>query len=434
MLSGIPGTQTLVTVVMPSFNQGRFIEAAARSVLEQDYPALELLIVDGGSSDGTLPCLERLLGVFGNKLRWLSEDDSGPANAINKALRLARGEFVGWLNSDDLYAPGAVATAANYLSSHPEMVMVYGQAEHIDETGAWLAAYPTRSPPVSPDTFQDGCFICQPSVFLRREVFDTVGLLDESLATAFDFELWMRLFQEFPARIGFINQLLARSRLHADCITNSQRRLVALESIKILGKYFDYAKPHWLLTYVEELYTSYPHGSDSSALQANVQAALNEVESSLQERDFIQLKDLIARDARYQLALPGLYAAVYSDGWTPPRLLIRVRGTGQKRVLLHCDHQRPDFRPLRLEVRASWGDAFSLTVDKIGRFELAISVPEGYATTNYAIIVDSLDAFVPEQSDAESADGRPLVFKVLRIELIPGRCKPADRMEKNGCL
>ncbi|MCB1966544.1 MAG: glycosyltransferase [Candidatus Accumulibacter sp.] len=416
-MSSPANTAALVTVVMPSFNQGRFIEAAARSVLEQDYPALELLIVDGGSTDGTLPCLERLLGVFGNKLRWLSENDSGPANAINKALQLARGEFVGWLNSDDLYAPGAVATAAAYLTAHPQTVMVYGEAEHVDETGMRLAAYPTRRPPVAPETFQEGCFICQPSVFLRREVFDTVGLLDESLATAFDFELWIRLFHAFPERIAFIDHLLARSRLHADCITSSQRRLVAIENIRILGKHFDYAKPHWMLTYVEELYASYPHGSDSSALQANVQAALNEVESSLQERDFIQLKDLIARDARFQLALPGLFAGVYSDGWTPPQLLIRVRGTGAKRVLLHCDHCRPDHRPLRLAVRASWGDAFSLTVDKIGRFELAIPVPENYVETNYAIIVDSLDAFVPEHSDAESADERALVCKLLRVEL-----------------
>ncbi|MBK8384819.1 MAG: glycosyltransferase [Candidatus Accumulibacter sp.] len=140
-------TAARVTVVMPSFNQGRFIEAAVRSVLEQAYPGLELLIVDGGSSDGTLPCLERLLAVFGDKLRWLSEKDSGPANAINKALRLARGEFVGWLNSDDLYAPGAVATAAAYLTANPEMVMVYGEAEHVDETGTRLAAYQSRRPP-----------------------------------------------------------------------------------------------------------------------------------------------------------------------------------------------------------------------------------------------------------------------------------------------
>lgn len=423
-----------VTVVMPSFNQGRFIEAAVRSVLEQAYPGLELLIVDGGSSDGTLPCLERLLAVFGDKLRWLSEKDSGPANAINKALRLARGEFVGWLNSDDLYAPGAVATAAAYLTANPEMVMVYGEAEHVDETGTRLAAYPSRRPPVSPETFQEGCFICQPSVFLRREVFDTVGLLDEGLATAFDFELWMRLFQAFPGRIGFVDQLLACSRLHADCITNSQRRLVAMENIKILSKYFDYAKPHWLLTYVEELYASYPYGSDSSALQARVEAALTEVESYIEERDFIQLKDLIARDARFQLALPGLYAAAYSDGWTPPRLVIRVRGTGARCVLLHCDNKRPDSQAIRLEVRASWGDGFSLTVDGIGRFEIAVPVPANYAQTNYAIIVNSLDAFVPGHLDAGSADQRPLVFKLLRVELIPGSSTAVNETGKNGCL
>ena len=414
------GAADLVTVVMPSFNQGRFIEAAARSVLDQDYRHLELLIVDAGSTDGTLPCLERLLDTFGEKLRWLSESDTGPANAINKALRLARGEIVGWLNSDDLYAPGAVAAAASSLLTNPEAVMVYGEAEHVDETGRRLAAYPTRRPPVSPEDFQAGCFICQPSVFLRREVFDAVGLLDESLATAFDFELWMRLFRAFPERIGFIDQLMARSRLHADCITSRQRRLVAVENMQILAKHFDHATPHWLLTYVEELYASYPHGGDASALHANVQALLTEIELSLAERDFIRLKDVIGRDARYQLALPGLFASVYSDGWTPPRLIVRVRGTGEQGVLLHCAHQRPDSRPIGLQVRTSWGAAFSLTIEKIGGFEITVQIPDNYARSNYAIVVSSPDAFVPEHLDATSSDRRPLVFKLSRVELIAG--------------
>ena len=406
-----------VSVVMPSFNQNRFIEAAVRSILEQDYPSLELVIADGGSTDGTLQSLHGLLDIFGERLRWVSEKDSGPANAINKALGLAQGDIIGWLNSDDLYAPQAISRAFLYFSTNPDAVMVYGEGEHIDETGKYLERYPTLPPSSSAYAFQEGCFICQPTVFLRREVFETVGLLDESLATAFDFELWLRIFRKFPGRIGFLNQVLAYSRIHADTITSLQRRLVATENIKILGKYFGHAKPHWLLTYVEELYKIYPFGFDSADLQTQVRTVLNEAEEFLEERNVAQLKDILARDARFNLALPGLYASVYSDGWAPPSLEVRIRGNGQKSVLLHCDNCRPDLRPIRLEVSGSWGTGFSIVVEKPGYFEIAVPIPDHYVDTHYTITINSVDGFVPKHFDANSSDARQLVFKLSGIEL-----------------
>ena len=407
----------LVSVVMPSFNQSRFIEAAVRSVLEQNTPPLELVIADGGSTDGTLECLEDLSGIFGDKLRWVAEKDSGPANAINKALELARGNIIGWLNSDDLYAPRAISMAFFYLSTHPEAVMVYGEGEHIDETGKQLGRYPTLPPSVSTQAFQDGCFICQPTVFLRREVFAVVGLLDENLATAFDFELWLRVFRKFPGRIGFLNQVLAYSRIHADCITTRQRRLVATENIKILGNHFGHAKLHWLLTYVEELYINYPFGVEPSDLKTHVWTVLSEVETFLDERDVAQFKDVLARDARFKFALPGVFASVYSDGWAPQRLEIRIRGTGCKAVLLRCDNRRPDLRSIWLQINGSWGAGFAMVVNKPGYFEIAVPIPDNYAHTDSTITISSDNVFVPKQVDASSNDTRQLAFKLSDIEL-----------------
>ena len=406
-----------VSIVMPSFNQGQFIEAAVRSILEQKYPPLELIIADGGSTDGTLQCLEGLLGVFGDQLKWVSEQDSGPANAINKALRLAKGEVIGWLNSDDLYAPRAISSAFLYLSTHSEAVMVYGEGEHIDVTGKSLGRYPTLPPSVAIQAFQDGCFICQPTVFLRREVFESIGLLNESLATAFDFELWLRVFRKFPGRIGFLNEVLAYSRIHADCITSRERRLVAIENIKILGKYFGHAKPHWLLTYVEELYKNYPYHVEFSDLKTHVWKVLSEVESFLDERDVVQLKDTLIRDVRFKLGSHSVYASVYSDGWAPQCLEIRVRGTGQKLVMLHCDNNCPDLRLIRLNITGSWGAGFSMVVDKLGYFEIAVHIPENYTYINYNIRIKSVDGFVPSDFDTKSTDTRQLVFKLSGIDL-----------------
>jgi glycosyltransferase involved in cell wall biosynthesis len=407
-------TRSLVSVVMPSLNQARFVEAAVRSVLEQDYQALELVVVDGGSSDGTLQRLEALLGEFGARLRWISEKDSGPANAVNKALRLARGNIIGWLNSDDLYAPGAISKAVECFMAKPDMLMAYGEGEHVDSQGKSLGRYPTKPPSTPIQAFQDGCFICQPTVFLRREVFEALGYLDESLATAFDFELWVRIFKRFPDRIAFIEFVLAYSRLHPDSITSRQRRLVATEGINILGKYLGKAKPHWLLTYVEELYRYYPHVDEIQDLRAHVQSVLEDIRACLDERDIGWVKDTLARDARFRLALPDVFAAIYSDGWAPPDLVVRARGA-RNRIVLRCEHVRPDRRPIRLEIIGSWGGGFLVMVNQPGPFNIEVCIPADFANSNVSIVIRSDGFFVPGKMAAGSSDFRQLVFRILGI-------------------
>ncbi len=292
-----------ISVVMPSYNQGQFIEESIKSVLDQSYPNCELIIADGGSKDNTLASLSNLKSVYGNRLRWISEPDTGPANAINKAIKLATADVIGWLNSDDLYASRSLSTAYLYFKTHPKCVMFYGQGEHIDALGLSLGRYPTLPPPESDQAFQNGCFICQPTVFLRRSVFDCVGLLDESLATAFDFELWMRVFKAYPKQIGFMNQLLAYSRIHADCITSKQRRLVAIENIKILKKHYNRAEIHWLQTYVNELYQSLPEDYDPLTVKSQILEVLTQVEQDLNESDVSYFKRFLHQDARFNNVL-----------------------------------------------------------------------------------------------------------------------------------
>src|SRR6266404_5934316 len=121
-----------ISVLMPSLNQIDFVEIAVRSVLEQRNVSLELIIADGGSVDGTLGILEKLLIEFAPRIRWVSAGDAGPANAINKALQLSRGHIIGWLNADDIYAPNAISLAVRTLAADPSLMMVYGEAEHVD--------------------------------------------------------------------------------------------------------------------------------------------------------------------------------------------------------------------------------------------------------------------------------------------------------------
>ena len=251
----------LVSIVMPSFNQVQFIDESIASVLGQSYPRLELIVADGNSTDGTQAALARWQ-VTDRRVRWISEPDSGPADAINKALGRVRGTYVGWLNSDDLYTPGAVQRAVEKLTHANGYMMVYGQAEHIDEQGSFLEPYPTLAPSVGMHRFADGCFICQPTVFFRRSMPLLMGKLDASLKTSFDFDFWLRAFGAFPQRIGFVDAVQAKSRLHDACITQKMRRTVALEALSLLKKHLGQAPLHWMLTHFREARQSGQSGLD----------------------------------------------------------------------------------------------------------------------------------------------------------------------------
>ena len=124
----------LVSIVTPSYNHGRYIEETIQSVLNQDYPNLEYLVIDGGSSDNTVEILKKYEG----RLTWISEKDRGQADAINKGFRMANGEILAWLNSDDTYLPGAVQHSVRYLEAHSEVAMLYGEGYHIDAEGEFI--------------------------------------------------------------------------------------------------------------------------------------------------------------------------------------------------------------------------------------------------------------------------------------------------------
>jgi GT2 family glycosyltransferase len=231
----------LVSVVTPSLNQGRFIRETIESVLGQAYPALEYLVMDGGSSDETVGVLKE----YGNRLTWVSERDRGQASAINKGWHRARGSIVAYLNSDDTYLPGAVERAVAALRACPEAGAVYGEGHHVDEEGRVIERYPTE--PFSLTRLAETCFICQPTVFLRREVVERVGYLDESLQYCMDYDLWIRV-----ARVVTFAQVpdyQANTRLHADTKTLGRRAQAHAEILRTVRQHFRYVPPSWVYAY-----------------------------------------------------------------------------------------------------------------------------------------------------------------------------------------
>lgn len=209
---------TLVSVVMPSFQSARFLPDAIASVMSQDHQPLELLVLDGGSTDGTVEVLQQCAARYGERFWWRSQKDGGQCAAINEGLRRARGEVVAWLNSDDVYYPGAVRHAVAALAAHPECGLVYGEGDLVDEQGRLLWRFPET---VGFDLWRlahVADYILQPTAFFRRAALFAHGcvrtdeVLDTGLHWALDWDLWLRL----GARVPFlrIDQVLAASRIH----------------------------------------------------------------------------------------------------------------------------------------------------------------------------------------------------------------------------
>lgn len=236
---------------MPCRNAMPFLEAAVESVLAQPE-CLELLVADGGSTDGSLQKLEGLAGVD-SRVRIISRCDKGPADALNKAYCSARGTFIGWLNADDLYAPGALARAVAALNFNPNWLLVYGEGEEFNEDTGLVQRYPTLPSSVGINGFRSHCFICQPSVVFRRTMGLLLSKFDLQWRTAFDFDYWLRAFEAFPHRIGYIPHLQGRTRLHSATITSKQRAQVALEATQLLARHFGAADAKRLHNYALEL-------------------------------------------------------------------------------------------------------------------------------------------------------------------------------------
>jgi glycosyltransferase involved in cell wall biosynthesis len=237
----------LVSIVTPSYNQGRYIEETIQSILSQNYPHLEYIVVDGGSNDNTIEILKKYEGL----LTWISEKDRGQADAINKGFHMAKGEIVAWLNSDDTYLPGAIQHAVRYLEAHPEVGMLYGEGYHIDEDGEFIERYYTE--PFDYRRLSEVCFICQPTVFLRSEVIKTVGPLDITLHYCLDYEYWMRIAKRF--RIGYLDKYLANTRLHLDTKTLSKRVAVHQETLQVVKRHYGQVPIRWINAYAHAYLT-----------------------------------------------------------------------------------------------------------------------------------------------------------------------------------
>lgn len=239
-----------LSIITPSYNQGRFIEETLTSVLSQEGDFyLDYIIVDGGSKDNSVEMMKKYESLLlrkawpvrcrGIEYRWMSEKDNGQTDAIMKGFRMAKGEVLAWLNSDDTYLPGTLQKAAAAFAKESGTTILYGRSHFTDVEGKVIGKYPTESFDVR--RLAQFNFICQPSTFFRKSALDAVGGLDRNLHYVMDYDLWIRLARQFE--FTYLPQYLSNYRLHEESKTISPKAALAnhKEALEAVRKYYGWS-------------------------------------------------------------------------------------------------------------------------------------------------------------------------------------------------
>jgi glycosyltransferase involved in cell wall biosynthesis len=204
---------TLVSIITPSYNQAVFLERTIHSVLNQTYPDIEYIIIDGGSQDDSVNVIHK----YQDKLKgWVSEKDQGQTDAINKGFAMANGEILAWINSDDTYEPDAIKLAVEYLDTHPDVGLIYGDTKFINEKDEVIGTFPAALTNYA-KLRQGYVHIPQQAAFFRASLWKQVAPLDPSFYFAMDYDLWIRLAK--LSGIAYIHNHWANFRLHGEAKT-----------------------------------------------------------------------------------------------------------------------------------------------------------------------------------------------------------------------
>lgn len=218
---------TLVSIITPSFNQASYLEQTIQSVLSQDHPSIEYIVVDGASTDGSVEIIKKYTDKFSY---WISEKDKGQADAINKGFARASGDIVAWLNSDDYYLPGTISAAVKVFDENPDAVLVYGNMLAVDEHGKTFNTLNYKQ--LFLEDFLCFQIIGQPAVFMRRSALQNTSGLNASFHFLLDHLLWIQLAQ--LGRVLHVNQTWAAARYHAEAKNRAKAAEFGREAFRIL--------------------------------------------------------------------------------------------------------------------------------------------------------------------------------------------------------
>lgn len=380
----------LVTVVTPSYNQGRFIRETIESVLSQKYPNIEYIIMDGLSDDET----PQICARYADRLTFVTEKDQGQSDAINKGFALARGEIVAWLNSDDLFLPGAIERAVEAFLREPDLGAVYGEGYQIDVDGRIKQRFAVTEPFNLWKLVYMSDYILQQTVFFRREVFDEVGFLDRELHYGMDWEILMRIGKLFMLR--YVPYYMGSIREYGEAKTATGGAARFRELASIMRRHGSLRFPPGFIIYGLETYQRIWN----DGLSRIFRGALSRIGMKLQAIISRLCHKLIHRTVR---ECQGLY----SDGWATKRLRYMMPpGHGR---FLEIDVSLPEgmFERQRLTLVIG-GEAVATEAFSSGDHRLSIRLPERYWHETVEFTLEAERIFRP--SRAPQGDERQLCY------------------------
>ncbi len=389
----------LVTIVTPSYNQGRFIAATIESVLSQDYPNLEYIIVDGDSNDETADVVAR----FAGRLTFVSERDRGQSDAINKGFKLARGSIVAWLNSDDIFLPGAIRKAVAALQRSPDVGAVYGEGYQIDVDGNIIGRFaPTQKFDLWRLIYLSD-YILQQTVFFRRSVFDKVGLLDESLYYGMDWEILMRIGLHY--RIEYIPEYMGAIREHESAKTFGGGRKRIRELLKVMRRHGGHPYPPGYFVYGISAFRE-PWVQRVGRLMAGPLA-------SYSQRVRNRLDNVLVRSIGWFVRHSQ---GLYSDGWASPKarfVLPPSRGR-----LLEARVSLPAWAPIKRQVVdfKIKGKTIAREAFESGDFTIPLAIPRKLWNTPLFFTLETKKFFRAQPDANGQRDSRRMCYLINSLD------------------
>lgn len=400
----------LVSIVTPSYNQGAFIKETIESVLGQSYSNIEYIVMDGASTDDTVDILKS----YDNKITWVSERDEGQADAVNKGIRRAKGEIIGWLNSDDTYFPQTVEKVVEYFCAHPDTDMVYGEAYYTDKDGNITERYLTEK--FSRKRLAEQCIICQPAAFFTREIVEKVGLLEKKYHLSMDYELWMRISGQ--GKMAYIPEYLATSRMYEENKTLSRRTEVFKETCAAVKKHYGYVPVSWIDGYADYLCQG------KRGLGFHFKDFLLFIKYNKDNREYLfeGLYNMLAyRKHLLRSKILGNrdmeYTGIFSDKWVSKKYIQELKHIeAVDRIVIRGNHLWPMRTPLVLKIYIGKKLLYKEKVREKGSFCSVVKIVKGQFSGNQNMIIKMNKCFCPANYGSPQ-DQRYISCQIESIEI-----------------
>ncbi len=387
-------------IVTPTYNMGQYLEETIESILSQDYPHLDYVVMDGGSKDNTVEILKKYEG----RLRWKSEKDKGQGDAVNKGWHATTGGIFTFLNADDTYLPGALASIAKHFRDKPNAGLIYGEAYHVHQDGKVIDRYPTN--PFDLETLSEQCYICQPAAFMNYDAFGAAGMINTQLHFALDYELWMRIARLYP--VYKVDDYLATSRMYMDNKTLANRRRVYQEILSSVKAHYGYVPFQWVngyACYLVDRKDQFFDRSKPTLISHGLGLALGSYYNRRNVGRYLN-------EWRKSTGVFGSFDGRWDDGWISKCYQRPIAvSKSAKRLRITGQHNAP--LRLRLTVKLN-GAVLKQSSLAPGPFDLAMDCPDSARGQRCRLEIEANGTWRPS-----SEDRRKLSCIIDRIEMEP---------------